>query len=195
MGPLLILSGPTASGKTTLIARLLADKTLPLRLSVSVTTRPPRPGEQDGRHYHFWSRERFQQEVSAAAFLEWAEVYGNFYGTLTSEVEPFRRQGMAVLLEIDVKGWEQVKRRCPEAVAIFLQTSSLDVYEKRLRQRKTENEAAIQRRLEGVRAELARAPQYDYQVVNDDLEAAVERVRNIVREHVSKDAGKDVGGE
>jgi guanylate kinase len=190
MGPLLILSGPTASGKTTLIARLLADATLPLRLSVSVTTRSPRPGEQDGKHYHFWTRERFQQEVGAGAFLEWAEVYGNFYGTLTSEVEPYRRQGLAVLLEIDVKGWEQVKHRCPDAVAIFLRTSSLDVYEKRLRQRKTESEAAIQRRLEGVRAELVRAPEYDYQVVNDDLEAAVEQVRNIVRKHVSMDAGK-----
>jgi guanylate kinase len=190
MGPLLILSGPTASGKTTLIARLLADATLPLRLSVSVTTRPPRPGEQDGKHYHFWNRERFQQEVSAGAFLEWAEVYGNYYGTLTSEVEPYRRRGLAVLLEIDVKGWEQVKCRCPDAVAIFLRTSSLDVYERRLRQRKTESEAAIQRRLEGVRAELARAPEYDYQVVNDDLEAAVEQVRNIVRKYVSMDAGK-----
>jgi guanylate kinase len=190
MGPLFILSGPTASGKTTVIARLLADKSLPLRLSVSVTTRSPRPGEIDGKHYHFWNRERFQEQVRADAFLEWADVYGNFYGTLKSEVEPYRCQGMAVLLEIDIKGWEQVKHRCREAVAIFLRTSSLEVYEKRLRERKTEGEAAIQRRLEGVRTELARAPEYDYQVVNDHLELAVEQVRDIVRKHVSMDAGQ-----
>jgi guanylate kinase len=190
MGPLLLLSGPTASGKTTLLARLLADQTLPLRLSVSVTTRPPRPGEEDGKHYHFWDRERFEKAVNADAFLEWAEVYGNLYGTLKSEVEPYRRRGLAVLLEIDVNGWEQVKHHCPEVIAIFLRASSLDVYEERLRKRKTENEAAIQRRLDRVKAELARAPEYDYQVINDDLESAVVQLRNIVKKHLSKDAGK-----
>jgi len=186
MGPLLILSGPSGSGKTTVIARLLADKTLPLRLSVSVTTRPPRRGEEEGKHYQFWDRARFEREAAAGAFLEWADVFGNLYGTLRSEVEPYRQWGMVVLLEIDVKGWEQVKRRCPDALAIFLRTSSLAEYEARLRERGTESEAAIQKRLEGARVELARAPEYDYQVVNDDLESAVEQVRSIVKKHVGR---------
>jgi guanylate kinase len=180
MGPLLILSGPSGSGKTTVIARLLADASLPLRLSVSVTTRPPRPGEEDGKHYYFWTRERFQQEIAADAFLEWAEVFGNLYGTLRSEVEPYRRQGRVVLLEIDVKGWEQVKRRCPDAVSIFLRTSTLEAYEKRLRERRTESEEGIQKRLAGARAELARASEYDYQVINDNLDEAVAQIRGII---------------
>jgi guanylate kinase len=185
-GPLFILSGPSGSGKTTVIERLLADTSLPLRLSVSVTTRPPRAGEKDGVHYHFWTRERFERELAADGFLEWAAVYGkDLYGTLTAEVEPFRLQGRGVLLEIDVKGWEQVKRRCPEAVAIFLRTSSLETYETRLRERRTEGEVAIQKRLQAARDELARAPEYDYQVINDDLEAAVARLRSIIVNHLS----------
>ncbi len=180
MGPLLILSGPSGSGKSTVISRLLADQALPLRLSISVTTRSPRPGEAEGTHYYFWSPDRFDREIAAAGFLEWADVFGNRYGTLRTEVEPYRRQGQGVLLEIDVKGWEQVKRRCPDAVSIFLRASTLDAYEQRLRDRKTDSEAAIQCRLEGARAELARAPDYDYQVINDDLEVAVAQVREIV---------------
>src|SRR5579871_4464903 len=181
MGPLLILSGPSGSGKSTVIARLLAEKELPLRLSVSVTTRAPRPGEQDGREYYFWSKDRFTQEMDADGFLETADVFGNWYGTLKREVEPHRLRGTGVLLEIDVQGWAQVKRRCPDAVSIFLRTTSLESYEKRLRARATESEAAIHRRLEGVKAELARAPEYDYQVINDDLESAVAAVRVIVK--------------
>jgi guanylate kinase len=189
-GPLLVLSGPSASGKSTVIERLLADKSLPLRLSVSATTRPARQGEQDGVHYHFWTRERFERELAAGAFLEWAEVFGlgYYYGTLKAEVEPYRRKGLAVLLEIDVKGWEQVKRNCPDTVSIFLRASSLGTYEKRLRERKSDSEAAIKRRLQEVSAELARAPEYDYQVINDDLTSAVAQLRTIVREHLPKES-------
>ena len=117
MGPLIILSGPSGSGKSTLIARLLAERTWPMRLSVSVTTRPPRKGEQDGVHYHYWTRERFRDEIERQGFLEWAEVFGNYYGTLKEEVEPYRRKGVGVLLDIDVNGWKQVKEHCPEAVS------------------------------------------------------------------------------
>jgi guanylate kinase len=179
-GPLFILSGPSGSGKSTVIARLLADRSLPIRLAVSATTRPPRQGERDGEHYHFWTREQFEQERAQNGFLEWAEVFGNYYGTLKSEVEPHREQGQGVLLEIDVKGWEQVRQRCPEAVSIFLRAPSLETYEQRLRARRTEPEATIQTRLEGARAELARAPEYDYQVINDDLPTAVDQLRAIV---------------
>ena len=180
-GPLIILSGPSGSGKSTVIRRLLAASGLPLRLSVSVTTRPPRAGEVDGIAYHFWTRERFEEEVRAGGFLECAEVFGALYGTLRREVEPVREQGQGALLEIDVQGAAQVRRQCPDAVSIFLKAPSLETYEQRLRQRHTESEAAIRRRLEGARRELARAGEYDYQVVNDDLDRAVAEVEAIIR--------------
>jgi guanylate kinase len=179
-GPLVILSGPSGSGKSTVLARLLHDPGLRVRLSVSATTRQPRPGEQDGVHYYFWSRQRFDQAVAAGDFLEWAETFGNRYGTLKAEVEPYRNQGIGVVLEIDVKGWEQVRRHCPDAVSIFLRTSSMATYEKRLRERHTESEEDLQRRLREARAELSRADEYDHQVVNDDLASAVAQVKEIV---------------
>lgn len=180
-GPLIILSGPSGSGKSTLVSRVLASKAWPLRLAVSVTTRAPRPGEQDGLHYHFWSREQFEQELRADAFLEWAEVFGNYYGTLRREVEPYRQQGLGVLLEIDVQGWEQVRQRCPDAVAIFVRTSSLAAYEQRLRGRGTESEAAIQKRVQGAQRELAVASAYDFQVINDKLDDAFTQLQNILQ--------------
>lgn len=180
-GPLIVLSGPSGSGKSTVIDRLLADRSLPLRLSVSATTRSPRPGEIKGRQYHFWSRERFQDAVDRGEFLEWAEVFGNLYGTPRAEVEPYRDQGLGVLLEIDVHGWEQVRRQCPDVVSIFLRASSMTTYEQRLRERRTETEDSLQRRLQGARAELARAAGYDFQVINDDLDRAVTEVHSIVQ--------------
>src|SRR6516162_1217798 len=105
LGPLIILSGPSGSGKSTVIRRLLAEAGLPLRLSVSATTRPPRPGEREGVDYYFWTRERFVQQAAAGAFLEWAEVHGsNLYGTLRSEVDAHRAKGQGVILDIDVQG-------------------------------------------------------------------------------------------
>jgi len=179
-GPLIIVSGPSATGKSTLIERLLAEKGWPLRLSVSVTTRAARPSERDGVHYHFWTRDRFEHEIRADGFLEWAEVHGNFYGTLQHEVAPYRSRGMGVLLDIDVKGWEQVKAKCPEVVSVFIRTSSLQVLEQRLRSRGTETEEEIQRRLRGAAAELARAPEYDHQIINDNLDPALDQLRAIV---------------
>jgi guanylate kinase len=185
-GPLIILSGPSGSGKSTIIRRLLANETLPLRLSVSVTTRQERPGEVDGRDYHFWPRERFLRERDADGFLEWAEVFGCLYGTLKQEVEPYRDKGQGVILEIDVQGAQQVRRRCPDAVSIFLRASSHDdaeelrTLEQRLRQRGTESEQAIEKRLQGARRELARAGEYDYQVVNDNLDRAVADIQTIL---------------
>jgi guanylate kinase len=180
MGPLIILSGPAGSGKSTIIRRLLEEKTWPLRLSVSVTTRTPRPGEVEGVHYYFRSKDFFRAEVEAGEFLEWADVFGNNYGTLKREVEPHRLQGTGVLLDIDVKGWEQVRRCCPDAVSIFVRTSSMETYEKRLRDRNTETEAALARRLEGAKQELTRAAEYDYQVINDDLDKALADIRTIL---------------
>jgi guanylate kinase len=180
MGPLIIISGPAGSGKSTIIRRLLEEKNWPLRLSVSVTTRAPRPSEIDGVHYYFRTKETFQAEIQAGAFLEWAEVFGNFYGTLKREVEPYRRQGTGVLLDIDVRGWEQVRKGCPDAMSIFVRTSSMETYEERLRERKTETEASLKRRVEGAKLEVARACEYDHQVINDDLQTALAAAREII---------------
>jgi guanylate kinase len=178
--PLIILSGPSGVGKSTVIDRLLAANDPPLHLSVSATTRPRRGSEVDGVNYHFWPRERFDRGVAAGEFLEHAEVFGHGYGTLQSEVEPYRQRGIGVILDIDVQGASQVRLHCPDAVSIFLRASSLETYEQRLRRRGTDSEAAIQRRLQGARRELERAGEYDYQVINDDLETAVADVRAIV---------------
>ncbi len=171
--PLIIVSGPSGSGKSTVIRRLLAECGLPLRLSVSATTRAPRPGEVDGRDYHFWTHERFRGRVAAGDFLEWAEVHGECYGTLRAEVAPYRARGVGVILDIDVQGAEQVRRQCPDGFSVFLRAPSPEVDERRLRLRGTEGEAAIARRLETARRELARAGEYDRVIINDDLATAV----------------------
>ena len=182
-GPLIIVSGPSGSGKSSVIDAVLRTSGLPLRLSVSATTRPPRGQEQDGREYHFWTRERFEQALREGAFLEHAEVYGNYYGTLRSEVEPYRDRGIGVILDIDVQGAAQVRRLCPDAVSVFVRTSSLAVLEQRLRDRQTDAEAAIRRRLAAAERELARSGEYQYQVVNDDLDRAVAELREILSCH------------
>jgi guanylate kinase len=179
-GPLIILSGPAGAGKSTAVARLLKETTLPLRASISATTRPPREGEKDGVHYHFWTRECFEEELARDGFLEWAKVVDHYYGTLREEVEPFRDRGVGAILVIDVQGAAQVRTRCPDHLSIFMRTSSPGVLEERLRKRGTEDEATIQRRLANARKELERAGEYHYQVINDDLAAAVARLGELV---------------
>jgi guanylate kinase len=182
-GPLIILSGPSGSGKSTIVAEVLRRSTLPLRLSISATTRAPRPNEKSGVHYFFWSKEKFLEEVQKGTFLERAEVHGHCYGTLLSEVERYREMETGVLLDIDVQGARQVRQRFPEAVTVFLKTSSWEAYERRIRRRGTEDEAAILRRLATARRELACIAEYQYIVINDDddLEAAVNQLLEIVR--------------
>jgi guanylate kinase len=189
--PLFILSGPSGSGKSTVISRLLAEPDPPLRQSVSATTRHRRPTEREGVHYHFWTPERFQAAMKGGELLESAEVFGNWYGTPRSEVEPYRQKGIGVILAIDVQGAEQVRRKCSDVVTIFLRTSSLEVYERRLRARGTETEETIQRRLQGARRELERAGEYQYVIVNDILDTAVAELRQIVRSHFE---GRDHAG-
>jgi guanylate kinase len=180
LGPLIILSGPSGSGKSTVVDQVLKTTDLPLHLSVSATTRAPRPGEQEGIHYYFWSADQFEREVQAGAFLEWAEVHGFRYGTLRREVEPFRQQGDGVILEIDVQGAKQIHRQFPDAVLVFLQTSTFDTYERRLRARGTEDDEKIQRRLAAARRELSSAQEYGFHVINDDLNKAVHDFRTIL---------------
>jgi guanylate kinase len=185
--PLIIVSGPSGSGKSTVIDRVLAQGDLPLHLSVSATTRSARAGERDGVHYHFWQEAQFEAQIQAGAFLEWAQVHGFYYGTLRREVEPYRRQGRLVILDIDVQGADQVRRNTGGVVSVFLRSPSLSTYEERLRKRGTEDEAAIARRLAAARRELERAGEYDYQIVNDDLERAVREFHDILERYLERD--------
>jgi guanylate kinase len=180
LAPLVIVSGPSGSGKSTLIRRLLAEEMFPLRLAVSVTTRQPRINEQPGIHYHFWTPAEFLEKKDQGLFLEWAEVHGNYYGTLVNEVTQYRGIGQGVLLDIDVQGAAQVRKRCPDAVSIFISPSRFETLEERLRKRHTEPEEVIRNRLTNARAELARAAEYDHQVTNDDLESALASMRAIL---------------
>lgn len=183
--PLIILSGPSGSGKSTIIARLLRDDGLPLRLSVSATTRPPRPYEHDGVHYYFWTRQQFDEQRQAGAFLEWAIVHGQWYGTLRSEVEKYRQRGIGVVLDIDVQGAAQVRTQYPDCLSIFIRAASWEAYEQRLRNR-GENPESIARRLETARRELERVGEFDRVIVNEDLELAVAQVRRLIEQAFHK---------
>lgn len=180
---ILILSGPSGSGKSTVVRELLRRTPVPIRLSVSATTRAPRPGEQDGREYHFLSQDEFGQRREAGEFLECAEVHstGNWYGTLISEVDRARAENAWALLEIDVQGAQNVLGKFPDAVSIFLRTSTDDIFERRLRERGTETEEGIQRRLQSARDELRQADGYQFQVYNDDLDLAVAEIIRILQ--------------
>jgi len=175
-GRLIIVSGPSGSGKTTLLERLFAECPLPLVASVSATTRPMRKGELDGHHYHFLTREEFARRRQAGEFLECCEVHqnGDWYGTLKSEVAPRLAEGRWVVLEIDVQGANAVLQHYPQAVTMFVRLHSLDELEQRLRKRGTESEEAIQRRLASARRELASIAMYQHEIINDDIDQAVQ---------------------
>ncbi|MBI3866730.1 MAG: guanylate kinase [Planctomycetia bacterium] len=177
-----VLSGPSGSGKTTIVERLLERSKIKLIKSVSATTRKPRKNEVDGENYYFLTHDEFARRREQGEFLESAEVHGtgNWYGTLRSEIERARQQGGWALLEIDVQGAVQVMHKYPRALTIFLKASSEADYEKRLRGRGTDSEEIIERRLANARKELEQAPQYRYQVVNDDLDRAVGEIVNII---------------
>jgi guanylate kinase len=172
-GRLVVVSGPSGSGKSTLLRRALAHPGVKAKLSVSATTRPPRPGEQHGREYLFLARDEFERERDADGFLEWAEVHGNFYGTPAAPVRAELADGWCVVLEIDVQGALLVRRRVPSAVLVFINVPSFSELERRLRDRGTESEAVIERRLATARRELEQAHLYDTQLMNQDLDRAV----------------------
>lgn len=166
-GLLFIVSGPAGSGKGTVVNELIA-KHPGLTLSISATTRQPRPGEVDGVHYHFISKEEFEQRIKDGKMLEYATYSGNYYGTPQKEVEEAMREGKDVILEIEVAGAMQIKEKIKDSVAIMLTPPSRDVLEARLRGRGTETEDVIKWRLERAREELSLMPQYDYSVINED---------------------------
>lgn len=177
-----VLSGPSGSGKSTIVDRLLRESPVPLQMSISATTRPMRPGEVDGVNYHFLPQEDFDRRREAGEFLEFAEVHksGYWYGTLRSELDRIRATGCWALLEVDVQGALNVMQQYPQALSIFLETPSVDEYERRLRSRGTESDAVIERRLQTARSELELAPRYRYRVVNDDLDRAVRTICDLL---------------
>lgn len=177
-----VISGPSGAGKTTLVERVIRESPVRLVKSISATTRPARYGEADGDAYYFLSSDEFAARKARGEFLETAEVFGvgHWYGTLKSEVERARLSGGWSLLEIDVQGALHVLELYPDAVTIFLMPPSLDVLEQRLRDRKTDAEAVIQRRLAKAREELRFVDRYRFRVVNDDLDRAVQEVVEIL---------------
>jgi guanylate kinase len=178
-GLLFIVSAPSGAGKTTLVERLV-EQTPSLRMSRSYTSRPPRQGETDGVDYNFVSRLRFEAMIAGGEFLEWADVFGNLYGTCRADTERMLAAGQDVVLVIDVQGARKVRARGIPVVTVFVMPPSLDILEQRLRGRSKDPEAAIARRLQVAREEVASFSEYDYLVVNDELTAAVDRLRGIV---------------
>jgi guanylate kinase len=178
-GLLFIVSAASGTGKTTLVERLV--QAVPnLRMSRSYTSRSARAGEHDGIDYNFISRERFEQMVHAGEFLEWADVFGNYYGTSSADTEAILSRGGDVVLVIDVQGARQVRTRGIETVGIFVLPPSAEVLEQRLRGRSKDSEDQIRQRLDVARKEVAEYAQYEYVVINDEVETAVERLRAIV---------------
>ncbi len=178
-GMLIILSGPSGSGKGTIIKRLLQERADTV-LSVSATTRAPRPGELNNVHYYFKTRDEFEELIRRGALLEYAEYNGNYYGTPEEPIKEWLAQGKNVILEIEVQGAEKVMDHRSDLVSIFITIPSMQELERRLRDRGTETEDKIQGRLAVARRELARAFRYDYVVLNDEVEFAVERIHTII---------------
>jgi guanylate kinase len=178
-GHLYIVAAPSGAGKTTLVSLLLENDPA-IRLSVSSTTRAPRPGESEGREYHFVDVHSFIAMVSRGEFLEWAEVHGNYYGTSRAWIETQMSAGRDVLLEIDWQGAQQVRKIFPEAIGVFILPPSLAVLENRLSGRGTDSAETIARRMAAARDEMRHVDEFDYVIINDDLQQALGNLLAIV---------------
>jgi len=189
-GKMIILSAPSGSGKTTLVREVMKDPSLNLAFSVSATSRPKRPYEEDGVHYYFLTPEAFRRKIREDAFVEWEEVYpGHYYGTLKSEVERLLNEGKNVIFDIDVKGGMNIKRMYPgRSISIFVQAPGLKELERRLRNRNTETEEKLQMRLAKAREEWQMAPRFDYILTNDDKERAVAELTGLIRSFIQSES-------
>jgi len=179
-GSIIVISAPSGSGKSTLIKRLMAASP-GLRFSISYTTRPPRATEKDGRDYFFVSRRVFERMARRGEFVEWADVYGHLYGTAQKQLQAAQETGQDILLDIDVQGHQQVRRRLPEAVSVFILPPSFQELSRRLRDRHSDAPKEIARRLRTAHEEMGHWAEYDYLVVNDHLKDATQALRDIVR--------------
>ncbi len=178
-GSVIVISAPSGSGKSTLVNQLMAA--VPgLVFSVSYTTRPKRPGEKHGREYFFVSPRAFQRMVAAGEFVEWADVHGQLYGTVRRQIRKAQAAGKDVLLDIDVQGHRQVRRKLPDAVSIFLLPPSFRELERRLRKRQSDSQEVIRRRLRNAQKEIRRWREYDYLVVNNRLTSALRKLCAVV---------------
>lgn len=184
-GKLIVFTGPSGVGKGTLL-RALLQRRPEINLSISVTTRSPRPGEVNGQHYYFVSRPQFEQMVTNGELLEWAEFAGNYYGTPRQPVEQKIYEGKCVLLEIELEGARQIRQTFPNALRIFILPPSLLELEHRLRHRGQDSEEAIARRLLRAHEEVNAASEFDVQIINDDLEQALNQLESAVLSPVGK---------
>lgn len=179
-GTLFVISAPSGAGKTTLIVRIRRMFPI-LRYSISCTSRPPRNGETEGVHYYFVSHDQFLMMVQSEGFLEWKEVHGNLYGTPTAPVNEALASAGHMILDIDVEGAKEVFKKIPSAVGIFINAPSLAVLEQRLRLRGTDSEGSIETRMANAAREMEQAGMFKYQIINDDLERAVQELAGIIR--------------
>lgn len=178
-GKLFVISGPSGTGKGTICSEIL-DQRPSIRMSVSMTTRTPRNGEIDKIHYHFTDHDSFRNLIEADGFLEYANVYGNFYGTPRKQVMEWLDEGIDVILEIDVQGAMQVRNSYPDAVLIFILPPSLEELRNRIAGRGSETEETMKKRLGAALNEISQIGEYDYSVVNDDIDIAVDKVKSII---------------
>ncbi|XP_028857024.1 guanylate kinase 1b isoform X2 [Denticeps clupeoides] len=184
-----VLSGPSGAGKSTLLKRLMKDYEGVFGFSVSHTTRNPRPGEEDGKDYHFVTREKMQEGIDNEDFIENAEFSGNMYGTSKSSIEDVQAQNLICILDVDIQGVKNIKKTDLNPIYISIQPPSLEILEKRLRDRQTETEESLQKRLEAARIdmELSKEPGvFDLIIINDDLEEAYELLKSALMEEIQK---------
>ncbi|PLA74702.1 guanylate kinase [Hydrogenovibrio sp. SC-1] len=177
-GSLFIISAPSGAGKTSLVSKLIEKDQL-IQVSVSSTTRPKRPGEEDGINYHFLTVDAFEQKVAQQDFLEHAKVFDNYYGTSRSSVEKQLNEGKDVILEIDWQGAQQVRKLIPEAISIFILPPSLKILEQRLRNRGTDSDEVVNRRMQDAVSEMTHYCEFDYLVINNNFDIALDELHTI----------------
>ncbi|RME90087.1 MAG: guanylate kinase [Candidatus Hydrogenedentota bacterium] len=190
MRPIIVFSGPSGSGKNTIISELLRQRD-DVAYSVSVTSRKPRPGEKNGQNYIFVTPKEFEQKINENEFLEWAKYLDNYYGTSRKEIEKIQRQNKFPLLDLDTQGALNLKRRGENVFTIFIKPPSLKILEQRLRKRGTDSEQEIQKRLKNASKEMAFADKYDFVVVNDSLDKTVQTIDDLLNQLASSDSRRN----